>query len=235
MSEPSPRFMGFEEYTSNPVFMTNLVCIVVFAIAFPSYFAIMADDDGSAGKGASSTPGNWIVSFNQTVEEFTEDVTLTEGESYSSQLDVNIPSGLVEANVAYISASISCNDNDDPGPGFTDRVTAQSDLSGVSGDFQEQSDDQGCNGNDVISMSWDVVANYSGESYEANDVSMDDIRQRWTDEGAGRGNWIIDITMDINSPPAIGGAIDNNEDVSITWTLVTFEVEIEPFNAMEEM
>jgi len=73
-----------------------------------------------------------------------------------------------------------------------------------------------------------VTSNYTGESYQIEDVSEGEIRAEWSDDGFGRGTWALTITADINAPPAIGGFVDSNEDYDIAWTAVTYEVVLEP-------
>ncbi len=228
MSEPSPRFMGFEEYTSNPVFMTNLVCIVVFAIAFPSYFAIMADDDGSAGKGASSTPGNWIVSFNETQEQISESVNMGDNSQHESFFMGNLDTSV---EIASVEAAFSCNDNDDgPGQGNArDSIMVDSDTSGVSGIQEEQSGESNCGGQGGggVVFFWEIVSNYSGSDYIVEGKSMDEIRTEWDDGDESRGEWKAIVNMDVASGvnPLFQ---DNDEDVDITWTITYFVVEFEP-------
>jgi len=220
--------MGFEEYTSNPVFMTNLVCIVVFAIAFPSYFAIMADDDGSAGKGASSTPGNWIVSFNETQEQISESVNMGDNSQHESFFMGNLDTSV---EIASVEATFSCNDNDDgPGQGNArDSIMVDSDTSGVSGIQEEQSGESNCGGQGGggVVFFWEIVSNYSGSDYIVEGKSMDEIRTEWDDGDESRGEWKAIVNMDVASGvnPLFQ---DNDEDVDITWTITYFVVEFEP-------
>ena len=227
MPEPCRHSMGFEEYTSNPVFMTNLVCIIVFAIAFPGYFAIMAGDEGSAGAGASSTPGDWIVSFNETQETFEESVNLGDNSQHDSIFMGNFDTSV---EIASVEATFICDDNDDgPGQGNArDSIMVDSDTSGVSGTQEEQSGESNCGGQGGggVVFFWEIVSNYTGSGYIAEGKSMDDIRAEWDDGDESRGEWKATVNMDVASgvlPPQ-----DNDEDVDITWTITYFVVEFEP-------
>ncbi len=228
MPEPCRHSMGFEEYTSNPVFMTNLVCIIVFAIAFPGYFAIMADDEGSAGAGASSTPGDWIVSFNQTQETFEESVNMGDNSQHDSIFMGNFDTSV---EIASIEATFICDDNDDgPGQGNArDSIMVDSDTSGVSGTQEEQSGESNCGGQGGggVVFFWEIVSNYTGSGYIAEGKSMDDIRAEWDDGDESRGEWKATVNMDVASGvnPLFQ---DGDEDVDITWTITYFVVEFEP-------
>jgi hypothetical protein len=232
MLAPLRLCMGFEKYTSNPVFMTNLVCIVVFAIAFPSYFAVISGEDGDSGASATSTPGDWFVGFNETQETFSERINMEDGEQYVSSFMGN-PDTSVE--IAWIEATFRCNDDDDSldGP-YRDSIEVESDTSMVSGEQQEQSDQTDCGGNNggPITMRWDVVANYSGEEYLAVQESMDDIRAQWDDGDEHRGEWQAIIDMDVAAEPIVGQ--DSDEGVEVTWTITYFVVEFEAFSDIME-
>ena len=232
MSAPLRLCMGFEKYTSNPVFMTNLVCIVVFAIAFPSYFAVISGEDGDSGASATSTPGDWFVGFNETQETFSETINMGDGAQEVSSFMGN-PDTSVE--IAWIEATFSCDDTDDVAGPFRDSISVQSDTSMVSGEQEEQSDETNCGGQGggPITMRWDVVANYSGEEYIAVQESMDDIRAQWDDGDEHRGEWQAIIDMDVGSAP-FPAPQDTDEDVEVTWTITYFVVEFEAFSAIME-
>ena len=122
--------------------------------------------------------------------------------------------------------TVSCNDNDDPGPGFTDSVDVETDFSGVEGTPDDESDSGSCNG-DAVQFMIEITPGYTGDSYVATGVSKSDIEAQWNDNGSGRGEWILSVTMDVNSPPTpLGGLVDNDEDVTVTWRAVTYHVEI---------
>ena len=62
-----------------------------------------------------------------------------------------------EMEIGSVELIVQCNDNDDPGPGFTDSVDGISDLMDVeghsSGDIEDQSADGTCAGEMVGSQS----------------------------------------------------------------------------------
>jgi len=197
-------------------------------IAFPSYFAVMPSliDDEMVG-GANGIKGEWMISFEETTETLSETINLADEESYDTFFDV-----VSEINIGYVELSISCMDNDDPGPGFTDGMDVVSDVSSVEqGDFEDQSEQGSCNGgNSGITMRWDVTSNYTGDNITQSETTEQEIRNQWTDNGFGRGTWAATITADISSPPApiVGNIIDSDEDYEIIWTVISYTVIIEP-------
>ena len=209
--------------------MPNLVCLLVFALAFPGYFAIMADDEGSAGAGASSTPGDWIVSFNQTQESIEETVNMEDDSQYESIFMGNFDTSV---EIASVEATFICDDNDDGGQGNArDSIMVDSDTSGVSGTQEEQSGESNCGGQGGggVVFFWDIVSNYTGLDYIVEGKSMDDIRAEWDDGDESRGEWKATVNMDVASGVAVGPIFqDNDEDVDITWTITYFVVEFEP-------
>ena len=197
-------------------------------IAFPSYFAVMPSliDDDMVG-GANGIKGEWMISFEETTETLSETINLADEESYDTFFDV-----VSEINIGYVELSISCMDNDDPGPGFTDGMDVISDVSSVEqGDFEDQSEQGSCNGgNSGITMRWDVTSNYTGDNITQSETTEQEIRNQWTDNGFGRGTWAATITADISSPPApiVGDIVDSDEDYEIIWTVISYTVIIEP-------
>ncbi len=197
-------------------------------IAFPSYFAVMPSliNDEMVG-GANGIKGEWMISFEETTETLSETINLADEESYDTFFDV-----VSEINIGYVELSISCMDNDDPGPGFTDGMDVVSDVSSVEqGDFEDQSEQGSCNGgNSGITMRWDVTSNYTGDNITQSETTEQEIRNQWTDNGFGRGTWAATITADISSPPApiVGNIIDSDEDYEIIWTVISYTVIIEP-------
>jgi hypothetical protein len=226
--------MDFQKYTSNPLFMTNAAFIVVFMLVFPGYFAYTAGEDDSNLVDPLSKSGSWMVSFTETETEFSEDMTLGDGDSQETLYSVEAEEF---QNIAKVEISLSCQDNDDPGPGFNDDVSASTDLSSITGMPDDQSEQSACGGGGgggaAISLVWNFVDNYDGLEYMVENISMNDIRAQWSDNGSGRGNWSTTVEMDINAPPVFGGAVDDSEDVTITWKITTFELEIAPHSESE--
>ena len=174
-----------------------------------------------------------LVSFAETETEYSEDLILGDGDSEDTLYLVEVEEF---HNIAKVEISLACQDNDDPGPGFNDRVSASTDLSSITGMPDDQSDESACGGGGggaTISFLWNFVDNYEGLEYVAEDLSMNDIRAQWSDNGSGRGDWSTTVGMEINAFPVVGGAVDDSEEVTITWKVTTFELEIMPHEESE--
>jgi hypothetical protein len=94
------------------------------------------------------------------------------------------------------------------------------------GEFSEQSDGGICNGGDPAAFfSYEIAANYSATTYIVNGVSKQSILDGWDDQGQARGEWLCSVTMDVNT---IAGPIglDSDEDVTVSWSVTVFTVEV---------
>ena len=224
--------MDFQDLVDTPQKVKTLAGTLVFLVAFPVYFEVLPSliDDDISGGGSSGLSGSLAVSFEESTTSLSESVTLGDGDSHDSFFDLMTESTL---SIGYVELEVSCTDNDDPGPGFTDTVEGVSDLVDVegyaSGHVEYQSADGSCSGggNGGFSIRWDITPNYTGEDYTEEDLNENEIRQLWDSEGRGMGSWIATITASIEAAPVAGSFIDDNEDFDITWTAVFFELIIE--------
>ena len=220
----SEKPMDFQDLVDTPQKVKTLAGTVIFLVAFPIYFQALPsliDDEVSIG-GSSGQSGSLQVIFEESENTMSESVVLSDGETYDSFFDLILED---EVNLGYVEIEVSCVDNDDPGPGFTDSAEGQSDLSGVEGveDKNAEGDCAG-GGGGGFSIRWDLIDNYTGSEYTEEEMSESEIRERWDDGGKGRGSWILEITAIIDTAPIAGGLIDNDEEFEITWTAVFFTI-----------
>ncbi len=216
--------MDFQDLVDTPQKVKTLAGTVIFLVAFPIYFQALPSligDEVSIG-GNSGQSGSLQVIFEESENTLSESVVLSDGETYDSFFDLMLED---EVNLGYVEIEVSCVDNDDPGPGFTDSAEGQSDLSGVEGveDKNAEGDCAG-GGGGGFSIRWDIIENYTGSEYTEEEMSEGEIRERWDDGGKGRGSWILEITASIDTAPIAGGLIDNDEEFDITWTAVFFTI-----------
>ena len=220
----SEKPMDFQDLVDTPQKVKTLAGTVIFLVAFPIYFQALPsliDDEVSIG-GSSGQSGSLQVIFEESENTMSESVVLSDGETYDSFFDLILED---EVNLGYVEIEVSCVDNDDPGPGFTDSAEGQSDLSGIEGveDKNAEGDCAG-GGGGGFSIRWDLIDNYTGSEYTEEEMSESEIRERWDDGGKGRGSWILEITAIIDTAPIAGGLIDNDEEFEITWTAVFFTI-----------
>ena len=182
-------------------------------------------DDDMIGGGSSGPSGDWEVGFAETPIIMQESQMLGDGDTHDTFFDV-----MSELNIGYVELNVECNDNDDPGPGFTDSAEGNSDVSQVEGVFEDLHDDGPCSGGDSgFTLRWDVTQNYTGANYTATEMSESELRNMWVDGGMGRGTWAATITAEINSPPSpLGSIVDSDEEYDITWTVMTYELVLQP-------
>ena len=216
--------MDFQDLVDTPQKVKTLAGTVIFLVAFPIYFQALPSligDEVSIG-GSSGQSGSLQVIFEESENTLSESVVLSDGETYDSFFDLILED---QVNLGYVEIEVSCVDNDDPGPGFTDSAEGQSDLSSVEGveDKNAEGDCAG-GGGGGFSIRWDIIENYTGSEYTEEEMSESEIRERWDDGGKGRGSWILEITASIDTAPIAGGLIDNDEEFDITWTAVFFTI-----------
>ena len=77
-----------------------------------------------------------------------------------------------------------------------------------------------------------MIANYSGENAET-EGTRDEIIAMYDDGDNGRGDWFGEITLTVNtgSGPGPSGPTanrDNGEVVTVTWSVVSVDVEVTP-------
>ena len=224
--------MDFEDLFNTPKKMRIAGISLAFMLAFPLYFHLVPTllDDEMLRGGSSGPSGDWEVGFAETPIILQETQLLGDGDTHETFFDV-----ASELNIGYIELNIDCNDNDDPGPGFTDSAEGTSDVSSVVGEFEDQSGDGMCSGgNSGFTLRWDVTENYSGVNVTVSGMSEKEINAMWNDGGQGRGTWAATITADISSPPSpLGSIVDSDEEYEITWTAMTYELILQPVVEVE--
>ena len=223
--------MDFEDLINTPRKIRMLSISVAFLLAFPIYFQIMPSliDDEMMGGGSSGPSGKGTVGFVETPITMQESQVLGEGDTHDTFCDVR-----AELDIGYIELDVDCNDNDDPGPGFTDSADGSSDVSGAEGEFEDQEAGGPCSGGDSgFTMRWDVTHNYTGQNITVEDMSEGEIRSMWNEGGFGEGTWAATITAEISTAPIIGGFVDSDEEYDITWTAMTYELVLEPVVEVE--
>ena len=206
--------------------ITMVVVSLMFAIAFPAYFSVMGGMVEVMDGGSSGASGNWQVNFTTTVSEISDSAMLSDGETHEWTYELDRSNLGDDEMIAFVNITVSCNDNDEPGPTSTDSVDAETDVSGVEGGFEDYTGSGNCNG-DAVSFSYIVTPEWSGTPYVVEDVSKGDILAKWDDGGNGTGEWLCSVTLQVNNPPTpLGDFLDDDEEVTVTWTVTTYTVEI---------
>ena len=203
--------------------ITIWVVSIVFAIIFPAYFSVMANSADAAGGSASGAKARWEVNFIQ--DNLTSDETMSLGDGEQGDYYFDLESDMM---IGYVEITVSCNDNDEPGPGpGMDSVDVETDFSGVSGTPDDESESGSCNGV-AAEFTIQITPGFNGDGYIADGVTKSEIEAQWNDNGSGRGEWLTSVTMEVNTlgPSLVGGVIDSDEDVTVSWRAVLYTLEI---------
>ena len=218
--------MDFADLTDTPRKQSMLGGTIFFMLVFPIYFGIMPTlvADEMVENGSTGISTSWSVSFIETDIVQSESQTLGDGDTYDSFFDI-----MSEENIGLVFFEVSCVDNDEPGPGFTDSVDGQSDVSQVEGFFEDQTNQGDCGMGGGFEMIWYPTNNYTGDDYTF-DGTEDDLREMWNSNDYGLGTWAATITANIetNPVPVFGEVLDSDEEYQITWTAITYQLEITP-------
>jgi len=215
---------GIEKLFSSQRAITILVISVVFAITFPAYFSFMASNSGDLGGASSSAKGKWQVDFIQ--DNITSDETMNLGDGEQGDYFFELDSG--DMMIGFVEITVSCNDNDDQGPGTNDDVDVTTDFSGVEGTPDDESGSGSCFG-DAVTFTIEITPEWDGSPYIADGVSKNDIEAQWNDGGNGTGEWLTSVTMNVNTEPLVGGINpigDEDEDVTVSWRVAVYSLEI---------
>ncbi|HIG20789.1 MAG: hypothetical protein CXT67_01970 [Methanobacteriota archaeon] len=214
---------GIEKLFGSQRAITILVISVVFAIVFPAYFSFMASNSDDLGGASSGAKGKWQVDFIQ--DNITSDETMNLGDGEQGDYFFELDSG--DMMIGFVEITVSCNDNDDTGPGTNDDVDVSTDFSGVEGTPDDESGSGSCNG-DTVSFTIGITPEWDGSSYIADGVSKNDIEAQWTDGGNGTGEWLTSVVMNVNTEliPVNHPFADEDEDVTVSWRVAVYSLEI---------
>ena len=208
---------------------------VFFMFLFPIYFAMVPGlvglDDASSSSGPS---GKWTVSF--TEETLTQSETtdaLSDGDTHEDTFVITEEMIGDNKNLASVTMTIQCQDQGAVGPVQNNGVDASSDVSGVSGELADQTDGGNCGNGNAASMTWILIDGYDGQDYEA-DGTESDIRSQWMDSDDGRGDWIVELSADVQNDLTGLFVASDDQTYDITWTATIFEVSMEPVVDIED-
>ncbi len=213
---------GIEKLFGSQRAITILVISVVFAIVFPAYFSFMASNSDDLGGASSGAKGKWQVDFIQ--DNITSDETMNLGDGEQGDYFFELDSG--DMMIGFVEITVSCNDNDDTGPGTNDDVDVSTDFSGVEGTPDDESGSGSCFG-DAVTFTIEITPEWDGSSYIADGVSKNDIEAQWNDGGNGTGEWLTSVVMNVNTEPIpVNPFADEDEDVTVSWRVAVYSLEI---------
>ena len=119
--------MDFQDLVDTPRKVKVVVGTITLLLLFPIYFASVPSlINGGVVEGRTvGLSGMLSISFEENETTISESILLDDGETYETIFDIDIEN---DKNIGYVQLSVTCFDNDDPGPGFTDSVEGISDV-----------------------------------------------------------------------------------------------------------
>ena len=167
------------------------------------------------------TSKDWLIEISVTEE--TE--TISEELSANQILETTYTVMLSENEyLQSVSLVIQCSDEDEPGEGFSDEVLARTTLDAVDGSPADKEESGSCleNTEDDLVLSWTFM---DASSVELNQTEKTETEVLALFEAGktGTGPWAAEIELQVVTPGGIT-AVDNGEQVTVTWIVSTFEI-----------
>jgi len=230
--------MGFvDDVKEDQTLQIQVLCVAFFLIAFPSYFMIKASDtENPTGMGGV---GSYTVTADFTYIDFASgDADVQDGTPFT--LDLNTDSvDAVGKNIVGVLVSLSYSENEQSTAACVSGDAADT-ITGVvthleytnSGDGQNS----GGGGSHDVSTEW-YNSSVIGDKIEG--LSESEISERLESNGAGLGDYTVEITVDANAggntPPVLCQRSDDGENVTYTVQLIVLDYSISSFVDVDDI
>ena len=169
------------------------------------------------------TSKDWTIE----VSVFDQTETVSEELSANQMIETSIDLALAEQEyLQSVSIIIQCSDEDEPGEGFSDEINARTYLSAVDGMPAEKDESGSCleGTEDDLVLTWTFLDPSSVELNQT-DKTQSEVLQMFESGKTGTGTWNAEIELQVVTAGGIT-AIDNGEQVTVTWTISTFEIDL---------
>ena len=232
--------MGFiDDVKEDQTLQIQVICVALFMIAFPSYFFIKAaatdDPAGMGGVGTYTVTGEFsYIDFDNGGGY------ITDGDTLTIPLNTDALSSEDQGkNIVGILVSMSYEEDEQAQgvPCFSQTAPDTITGSATHLEFSNSADGQNQGG----SGSHDVATTWYNESMigtEVNGLSESEIVDQLDSNGAGLGDYTIEISVNAQGDSCTGigaGNEDNGEDVSYTIQLIVLDFEITPYVEIEDI
>ena len=166
---------------------------------------------------------DWMIE----VSMFEQTDTMSEELSTNEILETSIDVVLSEYEyLQSVSLIVQCSDEDEPTEVSSDEVTARTDLSTVDGMPADKDESGSCleGTEDDLVLTWTFL---DASSVELNqtDKTQSEVLQLFEAGKTGTGTWNAEIELQVVTAGGIS-AIDNGEQVTVTWIVSTFEINL---------
>tara|TARA_B100000614_G_scaffold248654_1_gene256838 strand:- start:1015 stop:1698 length:684 start_codon:yes stop_codon:yes gene_type:complete len=201
----------------------TIVFVVIFVLIFIFDAAVLRTIDPERLIDQDETSKDWMIEISMI--EQTE--TVSEELSANQMIETTIDLALSEQEyLQSVSIIIQCSDEDEPGEGFSDEINARTDLSAVEGGPADKEESGSCleNTEDDVVLTWTFMNASSVESNQS-DKTQSEVWQLFEQGKTGTGTWSAEIELQVVTAGGVT-ALDSGEQVTVTWVVSTFEVDL---------
>ena len=238
--------MGFlDDVKENQNLQIQVLCVAFFLLAFPSYFFLKAaatdDPAGMGGVGTYSVTGEFSYIDFDSGEE-----TIADGTPFVLDLNTDALSSEDQGkNIVGVLVSMSYGEDETESGNGIGGVNTCNAAGGLSPDtitgtashleFTNSADgqNQGGNGAHDVTTEW---FNSSMIGTEVEGLSESEIVGQLDSNGAGMGDYTIEISVQANSQNSPGCTrSDTGETVTYTVQLIVLDYAITPYIEIEDI
>ena len=232
--------MGFmDDIKEDQKMQIQALCVVFFLLAFPSYFFLKAaatdDPAGMGGVGTYSVTGEFSY-----IELASSSQEIADGETFTLDLNtMDLSSEDKSKNIVGVLVSMSYSENEQSTAGCVGGDAAATITGSVTHlEFSNSAAGQNSGGSGAhdVSTEW---YNSSVIGDKIDGLSEAEITERLDSNGAGLGDYTVEITVDANqggnTPPVLCQRSDDGENVTYTVQLIVLDYEITPYIEIEDL
>ncbi len=198
--------------------------IAALLVSYHAVFYLVIDADSISERNVID---QWDVSFNQNIIE-TSETAFVQSDTVSFELDIDADIlaqhdgfGILEVQISYTETSGLPFDS-------CDSVSATLQPTGAQAQWQDESNNLSGNSDDcsVIFLQLLVYPDYTSTNISVTGSTPEAITQSWSDKSHGLGTFTLDVDVSASSPSPVGPQ-DNGEEITVIWSPVFFDVNVE--------
>ncbi|RAH09329.1 MAG: hypothetical protein CMA18_007040 [Methanobacteriota archaeon] len=232
--------MGFlDDVKEDQKLQVQVLCVAFFLLAFPSYFFLKAaatdDPSGMGGVGTYTVTGD--LSY---IDLASNSQDIADGETFTLDLNtMDLSSEDKAKNIVGVLVSMSYSENEQSSAGCVGGDAADTITGSVAHlEYSNSADGQNSGGSGAhdVSTEW-YNSSVIGEKIDG--FSESEIIEQLDSNGAGLGDYTVEITVDANqggnTPPVLCQRSDDGENVTYTVQLIVLDYEITPYIEIEDI
>ena len=232
--------MGFlDDVKEDQKLQIQVLCVAFFLLAFPSYFFLKAaatdDPAGMGGVGTYTVTGE--LSY---IDLASNSQDIADGETFTLDLNtMDLSSEDKAKNIVGVLVSMSYSENEQSSAGCVGGDAADTITGSVAHlEYSNSADGQNSGGSGAhdVSTEW-YNSSVIGEKIDG--LSESEIIEQLDSNGAGLGDYTVEITVDANqggnTPPVFCQRSDDGENVTYTVQLIVLDYEITPYIEIEDI